>query len=68
MSNFIKFRDAVNAQIKSMEDSKSGLFLTHVNRSEIWETYLGAFPEGSDPIYMENTVHNCNCCKDLSVI
>lgn len=65
MSNFIKFRDAVNAQIKTMEDSKSGLFLTHVNRSEIWETYLGAFPEGSDPIYMENTVHNCNCCKDF---
>src|SRR5699024_5682280 len=31
----------------------------------IWETYLGAFPEGSDPIYMENTVHNCNCCKDF---
>lgn len=65
MSNFIKFRDAVNAKIKGMEDSKSGLFLTHVNRTEIWDTYLGAFPEGSDPIYMENTVHDCNCCKDF---
>lgn len=65
MSNFIKFRDAVNAQIKTMEESKSGLYMTHVDRSLIWDTYLGAFPEGSDPIYIENTVHDCNCCKDF---
>ncbi len=65
MSNFIKFRDAVNAQIKTMEKSKSGLFLSHVNKTEVWDTYLDAFPEGSDPIYIENTVHDCNCCKDF---
>ena len=65
MSNFIQFRDAVNAQIKKMENSDSGLFMTHVDKSVIWETYLGAFPEGSDPIYMTNTVHDCNCCKDF---
>lgn len=65
MSNFIKFRDAVNAQIEKMENSDSGLFKTHIDKGVIWSTYLGAFPEGSNPIYMENTVHDCNCCKDF---
>lgn len=65
MPNFIKFRDAVNEKIFEMENSKSGLFMMHIDKSVIWETYLGAFPEGSDPIYMENTVHDCNCCKDF---
>lgn len=65
MSNFIKFRDAVNSKIAEMEKSTSGLFLSHVNKSQIWDIYLDAFPEGSNPIYIENTVHDCNCCKDF---
>ena len=65
MPKFIQFRDAVNLKVKELEDSKAGLFLSHVNKSEIWNTYLGAFPEGTDPIFIENTVHNCNCCRDF---
>lgn len=63
MSNFIQFRDAVNKKISEMEKSKSGLFMVHIDKSDIWDAYLGAFPEGTDPIYLENTVHDCNCCK-----
>lgn len=63
MPKFIKFRDAVNAQIEKMEKSDTGLFMTHVNKSEIWDTYLGSFPEGTNPVFIENTVHDCNCCK-----
>lgn len=65
MSNFIQFRDAVNAQIDKMVATKGGLHLTHVDKSIMWQEYLGAFPEGTDPIYMTNTVHDCNCCKDF---
>lgn len=65
MSNFIKFRDAVNAKIKTMEDSKSGLFLSSIDKKLIWECYLGSFVPGSNPVYLINTTHDCNCCKDF---
>lgn len=36
---------------------------TNVLQPGMWETYLGAFPEGTNPIYKERTEHDCSCCK-----
>jgi hypothetical protein len=30
---------------------------------KLWETYLAAFPEGTNPVYKERTDHDCQCCK-----
>jgi hypothetical protein len=29
----------------------------------LWEAYLAAFPEGTNPIYRERTDHDCSCCR-----
>lgn len=29
----------------------------------LWEKYLAAFPEGTNPLYRERTDHDCACCR-----
>ena len=63
MTEFTKFRDAVNKQIKSMHSDK--MFVVDAGKYDLWETYLSSFAEGDDPIYKERTEHDCNCCKQF---
>lgn len=68
MSNFKLFSTAVEARFKTMlslDSSRKNLFIADVNGDELWDLYLSSFPEGSDPIYIENTVHDCNCCRNF---
>lgn len=32
---------------------------------EVYDAYLAAFPEGTNPIFRERTEHDCNCCKNF---
>ena len=59
--NFMTIQHAVAAQFEKL--SKGDLFRTGAEKDELWTTYLGSFPEGSNPIYKERTGHDCNCCK-----
>ena len=59
--NFITFKQAVAKQFDMM--AKHDLFTTKVEKDDVWATYLGAFPEGSNPIYKTRTEHDCTCCK-----
>lgn len=61
MSEFKKLRAAVSKQFDRMKQHE--LFRTKAGKDELWDTYLKAFPAGSNPIYKENTEHDCNCCK-----
>lgn len=68
MLNFKLFGTAVEAQFKtmiSMDKSRKNMFIADVNSDELWDLYLSSFPEGTDPIYIENTVHDCNCCRNF---
>lgn len=61
MSAFNKFTDAVRAQFDTMKGSD--LFYVDVERDEIWDVYLKAFPEGTDPVFRTRTEHDCACCR-----
>lgn len=61
--DFIKFKNAVSERFAQM--AKTGLFRVDVTKDKLWETYLGSFPEGSNPIFRERTEHDCNCCKQF---
>lgn len=65
MSDFIQFRNAVNDQIQKMVESGAEMYTVNVGRDKIWQTYLEAFPEGTNPIFRERTEHDCNCCKNF---
>ncbi len=61
--NFNTFKSAVSKQFAFM--SKYALFETEVSGDDLWETYLAAFPEGTNPIYRERTEHDCSCCRQF---
>lgn len=61
--DFKKFKEAVATQFGKM--SQHDLFTTKVTKDELWTTYLSSFPAGTNPIYRERTVHDCNCCKQF---
>jgi len=60
--NFHNFAKAVFQQFKSLQAADE-LYVTNVTSEELWQTYLSAFPAGSDPLYRVNTEHNCSCCR-----
>lgn len=39
------------------------LFTTDIPKDKLWETYLAAFPTGTDPMYKKRTEHDCGCCR-----
>ena len=63
MNQFIEFKKAVQDQFNKM--AAGGLFTTAVNKDDLWQTYLGSFPEGTNPIFRERTEHDCQCCKQF---
>lgn len=61
---FSIFGKAVAQQLDLMQ-SQSEMFTADADKYEMWDTYLGSFPEGANPIYLTNTEHDCNCCKQF---
>lgn len=57
---FEKFAKAVNTKYNTL--AKGELYKVSVDLAPI---YLAAFPEGTDPIYIANTEHDCSCCKNF---
>ena len=44
---------------------KSSVFITDVDKYELWDFYLKAFPEGTNEIYKTRAEYDCNCCKQF---
>lgn len=59
--NFKPFAEAVHKQYNELV--KGELFVADVH--DIYESYLAAFPSGTNPIFRERTEHDCNCCKQF---
>lgn len=58
---FHLFSALVHARFQAM--SAGELFV--VDTSDLFETYLSAFPEGTNPVFRERTEHDCSCCKNF---
>lgn len=63
MQDFTLFKNAIHDQMQRM--SQDNLFVTNISKDDLWDTYLTSFPEGSNPIFRERTVHDCQCCKQF---
>lgn len=61
MADFEPFAKLVNRQFNSLAKNHDELFV--VELPDIFDIYIKAFPEGSNPIFRERTEHDCNCCK-----
>ena len=63
MNQLAEFRTAIQQQLAIM--APLGLFQADITKDGIWDTYLGSFAEGTNPIWKERTEHDCNCCKQV---
>ena len=43
----------------------SKVFVADIDGDALYEKYLGAFPEGTNPIFRVRTEHDCSCCKQF---
>ncbi len=57
------FKIAVKEQLDKMIRSDAELFYVDVEKNELFEHYLASFPEGTNPIFRERTVHDCSACR-----
>lgn len=60
-----KFFKAVFSRHFQQLTAATHLFEVDVDKDELWETYLKSFPEGTNPIFRERTVHDCSCCRSF---
>lgn len=58
---FSDFSKIVHATFGRM----AGVELFKVDTSDLFEVYLSAFPEGTNPLFRERTEHDCSCCKNF---
>src|SRR5690348_16749083 len=63
MSDFKVFSQAVHAQFTAM--SAHELFVVDIDPDELYDAYLAAFPEGTNPLFRERTEHDCSCCRNF---
>ncbi len=63
MTSFHKFARLIHARF--VELSKHELFTVAASGDSMWDYYLSAFPEGTNPIYRERTEHDCSCCRQF---
>jgi hypothetical protein len=63
VDQFKVFADAVREQFNRM--AQGALFIVDSDRDLIWQTYLEAFPAGSNPMFRERTEHDCSCCRQF---
>lgn len=61
--HFTAFKTVVAAQFERMQ--QHDLFRVAVEKDTLWATYLGSFPEGTNPIFRERTEHDCSCCRQF---
>lgn len=59
---FHVFQQAISAKFRTMVAS-GDLFTVACDRDALWETYLSAFPAGSNPMFRNRTEHDCSCCR-----
>jgi hypothetical protein len=60
---FKHFAQAVNRTFTKMSEHE--LFTTQVDSDVLWAHYLASFPEGTNPVYLVNTEHDCSCCRNF---
>ncbi len=63
LPKFLDFKAVVQQQFDKL--SSWALFVTDVSKEDLWDTYLSAFPTGSNPLFRERTEHDCQCCKSF---
>ena len=61
--NFDAFRNKLTNHFNEMVQLHDRIFEADANKDELYATYLGSFPDGTNPIFRERTEHDCSECR-----
>lgn len=62
VNHFPKFSQFVADSFQRIAKTNR-VFVAGVTGDRLYEVYLAAFPEGTNPIFKQRTEHDCSCCK-----
>lgn len=62
---FLKLKQALQSNFEILTQDIEHLFTTCVDGEELWETYLDAFPEGTNEIFRKRREYDCSCCRQF---
>lgn len=58
-----QFNDLISKQFDNIKTHT--LYVTDVDKDELWETYLDSFPEGTNLMFRERREYDCQHCKQF---
>jgi len=62
MSEFQKYAKVIGDNFDNM--AQQDLHVVDLPKNALWNAYQAAFPEGTNELYKENLIHDCNTCKN----
>lgn len=62
---FMIFKNAIQEHFKEMTKDVTHVFNTNFERELLWNTYLDAFPAGTNEIFRKKREFDCNNCKHM---
>lgn len=65
MSTFSVFSNAVTQKLSTMTANQRQLFRTERESDALWDTYLAAFPDGTNEIYVKRRAYDCSACRSF---
>ena len=61
--DFKEFRAAIQKQFNKMQKDAEKLFVVDVDKDELWDTYMNAFPAGTNMLFRKQREFECSCCR-----
>lgn len=62
---FVQFSQLITEQFAKMQKDNDVLYVLDVDRDELWDFYLDAFPAGTNEIFKERREYDCSCCRNF---
>jgi len=62
--NFPRFAKLVAQSFQAIAKTAQ-VYVTNIDGDALYQRYLAAFPEGTNPVFKKFTEHECSCCKQF---
>lgn len=63
--DFSQFKKILQEHVSTMLQKNTILFVTDVDKDNLWNIYLDSFPPGTNQIFRERREFDCSCCRQF---
>lgn len=65
VDHFASFALIVQKSFRGITKDNTSVFVTDIDADALYQAYLAAFPEGTNPTFRNRTEHDCSCCRQF---